>query len=51
MMKKLSSSRNFLKFYGISNTIGTLIMVNEWAELGNLKEVYDDYNISWNLKV
>jgi hypothetical protein len=51
IMDKLNSSHNFLKFYGISNTIDTLIMVNEWAELGNLKEVYNNYNISWNVKV
>ncbi|CAB4440031.1 unnamed protein product [Rhizophagus irregularis] len=51
IMIKLNSSRNFLKYYGISNTIDTLIMINEWAELGNLKEVYNDYNISWNVKI
>ncbi|CAB5217209.1 unnamed protein product [Rhizophagus irregularis] len=26
-------------------------MVNEWAELGNLKEVYNNYDISWNVKI
>jgi hypothetical protein len=51
IMIKLNSSRNFLKYYGISNTIDTLIMINEWAELGNLKEVYNKYNLSWNAKV
>lgn len=51
IMIKLNSSRNFLKYFGISNTINTLIMINEWAELGNLKEVYNNYNISWNVKV
>ncbi|CAB5364756.1 unnamed protein product [Rhizophagus irregularis] len=51
IMIKLNSSRNFLKYYGISNTIDTLIMIKEWAELGNLKEVYDNYNISWNVKI
>lgn len=50
-MIKLNSSRNVLKYYGISNTIDTFIMINEWAELGNLKEVCDNYNISWNVKV
>ncbi|CAG8502144.1 13494_t:CDS:2 [Rhizophagus irregularis] len=51
IMIKLNSSRNFLKYYGISNTIDTLIMIKEWAELGNLKEVHDNYNISWNVKI
>ncbi|RIA92121.1 kinase-like domain-containing protein [Glomus cerebriforme] len=51
IMSKLNLSRNFLKFYGISSTIDTLIIVNEWAELGNLREVYNKYNISWTVKV
>uniref|UniRef100_U9UG63 Uncharacterized protein n=1 Tax=Rhizophagus irregularis (strain DAOM 181602 / DAOM 197198 / MUCL 43194) TaxID=747089 RepID=U9UG63_RHIID len=36
IMIKLNSSRNFLKYYGISNTIDTLIMIKEWAELDNV---------------
>ncbi|CAG8603413.1 8278_t:CDS:2 [Funneliformis caledonium] len=51
IMKVLNSSHNFIKFHGISQIDDTFVMISEWAELGSLKEAYDNYSISWNIKI
>ncbi|GBB96882.1 hypothetical protein RclHR1_02860015 [Rhizophagus clarus] len=51
ILGKISESRNILLFYGISYVDNHFVMVSEWAEKGNLKEVYERYNITWNRKV
>src|SRR4051794_16044278 len=50
IMRKLMDSPNILKFYGISTLEGKTIMVFEWAELGSLKELYENKDISWRAK-
>lgn len=50
IMRKLKDSPNILKFYGISTLEGNRIMVFEWAELGSLKELYENKDISWRAK-
>ncbi len=49
--ERLQGSPNVLKFYGISRIYNQPIKVFEWAEYGNLCEVYNEYNIDWMLKV
>ncbi|EXX79299.1 hypothetical protein RirG_006970 [Rhizophagus irregularis DAOM 197198w] len=51
ILGKISESRNILLFYGISYVDNHIVMVLEWAEKGNLKEVYKQYDITWNRKV
>ncbi|CAG8715082.1 21651_t:CDS:2 [Gigaspora margarita] len=47
----LGEAPNVLKFYGISYIDNYSVMVSEWAELGNLKEVYEKFDIPWCKKV
>jgi serine/threonine protein kinase len=51
ILGKLQDSPNILKFYGLSHVDNNLVMVLEWAELGNLREVYNRYDIAWTAKV
>jgi serine/threonine protein kinase len=51
ILRKLEESPNILKFYGISTLEGEKIMIFEWAELGNLRELYTNKDISWRAKV
>ncbi|RIA81175.1 kinase-like domain-containing protein [Glomus cerebriforme] len=51
ILGKLQDSPNILKFYGLSHIDNNLVMVVEWAELGNLREVYNKFDISWTAKV
>ncbi len=51
ILEKLRDSSNILKFYGLSHIDNQSVMILEWAELGNLCEVYDKFDISWTAKV
>src|ERR1043166_218613 len=51
ILGKLQDSPNILKFYGLSHVDSHLVMVLEWAELGNLREVYNKFDIAWTAKV
>ncbi|CAG8744614.1 42086_t:CDS:2 [Gigaspora margarita] len=51
ILRKLSLSPQILKFYGHSVVNNYQVMILEWAELGNLKEFYDKYDISWTRKI
>jgi serine/threonine protein kinase len=51
ILGKLQDSPNILKFYGLSHVDNNLVMVLEWAELGNLREVYNKFDIAWTAKV
>ncbi|RIA93934.1 hypothetical protein C1645_598688 [Glomus cerebriforme] len=49
---KATQSPNIIQFYGLSTIDGNTVMVLEWAELGNLQELYQkDNKISLELKV
>ncbi|CAG8816530.1 8819_t:CDS:2, partial [Racocetra persica] len=50
ILEKLDECQYVEKFYGISKYNGKEVMIFEWAEMGNLKEVYNKECISWNLK-
>ncbi|CAG8515152.1 1314_t:CDS:10 [Funneliformis caledonium] len=51
MLEKLRYSDNILKFYGLSHIDDQLVTIFEWAELRNLCDVYNIYDISWTTKV
>ncbi|CAI2170749.1 13593_t:CDS:2 [Funneliformis geosporum] len=51
ILGKLRDSPNILKFYGLSYIDNRLVKVFEWAEFGTLREVYNEYDISWTAKV
>ncbi|CAG8838636.1 16155_t:CDS:2, partial [Gigaspora margarita] len=44
-------SPNILKFYSLSYFDNNEYMIFEWAERGNLKELYKKYDIPWNRKI
>ncbi|CAG8730194.1 23227_t:CDS:2 [Gigaspora margarita] len=51
IQRKLSDCPNILKFYGLSTLELNDVMVLEWAEKGNLKEIYEsDEKLTWPLK-
>ncbi|KAF0552065.1 kinase-like protein [Gigaspora margarita] len=49
ILGKLDECQCIVKFYGLSEIDGKEVMIFEWTEMGNLKEVYDKKYISWNL--
>ncbi|CAG8524695.1 9003_t:CDS:2 [Gigaspora margarita] len=51
ILGKLKECPNVLKFYGLSNLNDRQVMVFEWAEKGNLKELYKKHDINWDEKV
>jgi serine/threonine protein kinase len=53
ILMKVTQSPNIIRFYGLSEIDGNTVMVLEWAELGNLKELYERKNekIPFELKV
>ncbi|CAJ0914403.1 14188_t:CDS:2, partial [Entrophospora sp. SA101] len=52
ILEKLRDSKNILRFYGLSTVDDvSTVMVLEWAEMGNLDNVYNNYVISWPDKV
>ncbi|CAG8600693.1 34522_t:CDS:2 [Gigaspora margarita] len=50
ILEKLDECQNIEKFYGLSEVDGKEVMIFEWTEMGNLKEIYNKEHISWNLK-
>lgn len=53
ILKKLSQSKNIIKFYGIMKLDIGFISVYEWAEGGNLKDYYkvQGNNFNWDDKL
>ncbi|RIB29377.1 kinase-like domain-containing protein [Gigaspora rosea] len=51
ILGKLKDSPNILKFYGLSKISNYRVTVFELAELGTLKELYDENDIAWCSKV
>ncbi|RIB18784.1 kinase-like domain-containing protein [Gigaspora rosea] len=51
ILGKLKECPNILKFYGLSNVNDDQVMVFEWADKGNLKELYEKNDISWEEKI
>ncbi|CAG8495090.1 23565_t:CDS:2 [Gigaspora margarita] len=57
ILGKLRECPNILKFFGVSTLkdSSTLreheVLVFEWADMGNLKEVYEKYDIPWKTKI
>ncbi|CAI2179305.1 19762_t:CDS:2, partial [Funneliformis geosporum] len=48
---KLHECPNVIKFYGISKLdIGDCLIL-EWSELNNLKNVYENHKLSWEIKL
>ncbi len=48
---KLDDCPNIIKFYGISNLDIGNCLIFEWAELDNLKYVYERTKLSWQIKL
>src|SRR5581483_9359350 len=45
-------SIHIIEFYGLAKLNDDyLYLIIEWAELGNLQETYENYKISWKLKI
>lgn len=51
ILGKLKECPNILKFYGLSNLDDDQVMVFEWADKGNLRELYLNQDIDWVEKV
>ncbi|CAG8467538.1 346_t:CDS:2 [Gigaspora margarita] len=51
LLEKLRGCPNIVNFYGFSKINGSNCLVYEWAEMGNLKEAYEDNYISWPTKI
>ncbi|KAF0458277.1 kinase-like protein [Gigaspora margarita] len=50
-LSKLSQLPHILRFYGLSTIYSKQFMVFEWADYGNLKELYDKFVIPWPRKI
>ncbi|RIA93091.1 kinase-like domain-containing protein [Glomus cerebriforme] len=51
ILMKLSECKYILQFYGTSSIENRNVMVFDWAERGNLRELYDRKDIKWYCKV
>ncbi|CAG8822079.1 28037_t:CDS:2, partial [Gigaspora margarita] len=51
ILEKLKEFPNILRFYGLSNVNDNQVMVFEWTDKGNLKELYEQNDINWDEKV
>jgi hypothetical protein len=51
ILEKLDACPHIIKFHGISEIAAEKVMVFEWAELGTLKDVYQQYKIDWEAKI
>ncbi|CAG8777823.1 9960_t:CDS:2 [Gigaspora margarita] len=51
ILGKLGQSPKILTFYGCSDINNSKVMIFEWAEHGNLKEVYDKFDIPWTRRI
>ncbi|KAF0501093.1 kinase-like protein [Gigaspora margarita] len=50
-LSKLSQLPHILRFYGLSTINKSQFMVFEWADYGDLKELYDKFVIPWHRKI
>ncbi|CAG8607915.1 41972_t:CDS:2 [Gigaspora margarita] len=48
---KLGTCPFIIGFYGLSKVDHNTVMVFDWAEYGNLKEMYTNYEIKWHTKL
>jgi hypothetical protein len=51
ILEKLKNRDSFLKFYGLTSDGEKWYLVTEWAELGNLREYYNRYDIDVKKKL
>ncbi|CAG8673087.1 5847_t:CDS:2, partial [Dentiscutata heterogama] len=51
ILGKLGLSPHILYFYGHSCINNNNVMISEWAERGNLRELYDHFDIPWTRKI
>ena len=56
ILSKLHSSDSIIKFHGTSCVNDQNVLIFDWAHMGNLKYVYEEYNkkdqlISWKKKL
>ncbi|RIB15470.1 hypothetical protein C2G38_1578895 [Gigaspora rosea] len=51
ILGKLGLSHQILKFYGHSTVNSSQVMILEWEELGNLRELYEKHDIPWTRKI
>ncbi|RHZ75869.1 hypothetical protein Glove_209g135 [Diversispora epigaea] len=51
ILGKLQGSPNIIRFYGLSYTENSEVMVFEWAGYGSLRELYCKFDIAWHGKV
>ncbi|RIB15463.1 kinase-like domain-containing protein [Gigaspora rosea] len=51
ILGKLGLSPQILKFYGHSLINNSKVMIFEWAERGNLRELYEKHDIPWTRKI
>ncbi|CAG8707548.1 31417_t:CDS:2, partial [Gigaspora margarita] len=53
ILRQLNDSNSVIKFYGMSYIDGKDVLVFDWADLGNLKEVYESRSITitWKEKL
>ncbi|KAF0542503.1 kinase-like protein [Gigaspora margarita] len=51
ILGKLGLSPQILKFYGQSIVNSSNVIIIEWAELGNLRELYEKCDIPWTRKI
>ncbi|CAG8722074.1 6503_t:CDS:2, partial [Acaulospora morrowiae] len=52
ILNQLQASPRIIKFYGLTRADGEDIMVMEWAQYGNLKELYEkDHSMNWLTKL
>ncbi|CAJ0834078.1 15148_t:CDS:2, partial [Entrophospora sp. SA101] len=51
ILSNLQHSKSVISFYGVSYVDGKDALVFDWAEFGNLKGVYEKYDINWKEKL
>ncbi|CAG8771954.1 26143_t:CDS:10 [Gigaspora margarita] len=51
ILRKLGLSPQILKLYGHSVVNNLQVMILEWVELGNLRELYDKHDVLWTRKI
>ncbi|RHZ44605.1 hypothetical protein Glove_718g66 [Diversispora epigaea] len=51
ILERLHSSNNIIKFHGVATINGRQHIILDWAEHGNLKEVYSEEHLEWTTKL
>ncbi|CAG8443160.1 7207_t:CDS:2 [Diversispora eburnea] len=51
ILERLHSSNNIIKFHGVATINGRQHIILDWAEHGNLKEVYSREFLDWTIKL